>query len=107
MVGWHHRLNGHEFESAPGVGDGRGSLVRFCPCRCRVGHDGTTELSIQKKGTLNNIFHVLNEHNEVSKAIYGLLNHGKTDTFSADNLVNLFNIFWKRAIKMFHKRITW
>ena len=22
-VGWHHRLNGHEFEHAPGVGDGR------------------------------------------------------------------------------------
>ena len=26
MVGWHHRLNGHEFEQAPGVGDGQGSL---------------------------------------------------------------------------------
>ena len=22
MVGWHHRLNGHEFEYAPGAGDG-------------------------------------------------------------------------------------
>ena len=29
MVGWHHRLDGHEFEQAPGVGDGQGSLV-FC-----------------------------------------------------------------------------
>ena len=27
MVGWHHRLNGHEFEQAPGVGDGQGSLM--------------------------------------------------------------------------------
>ena len=27
MVGWHHQLNGHEFESAPGVGDGRESLT--------------------------------------------------------------------------------
>ena len=26
MVGWHHRLDGHEFEQAPGVGDGQGSL---------------------------------------------------------------------------------
>ena len=26
MVGWHHRLNGHEFEKAPGVGDGQGGL---------------------------------------------------------------------------------
>ena len=31
MVGWHHRLNGHEFEQAPGVGDGQGSLVCCSP----------------------------------------------------------------------------
>ena len=24
MAGWHHRLDGHEFEQAPGVGDGQG-----------------------------------------------------------------------------------
>ena len=27
MVGWHHWLNRHEFEQAPGIGDGQGSLV--------------------------------------------------------------------------------
>ena len=27
MVGWHHRLNGHEFGWTPGVGDGQGGLV--------------------------------------------------------------------------------
>ena len=26
IVGWHHRLNGHEFEQAPGVVDGEGTL---------------------------------------------------------------------------------
>ena len=26
MVGWHHQLNGHEFEQAPGVSDGQGGL---------------------------------------------------------------------------------
>ena len=26
MIGWHCRLNGHEFKQAPGVGDGQGSL---------------------------------------------------------------------------------
>ena len=26
-VGWHHQLDGHEFEQAPGVGDGQGSLA--------------------------------------------------------------------------------
>ena len=27
MVGWHHQLDGHEFEQAPGVGDEQGSLA--------------------------------------------------------------------------------
>ena len=27
MVGWHHQLDGYEFEQAPGVGDGQGSLA--------------------------------------------------------------------------------
>ena len=31
MVGWHHQLNGHEFEQVPGVGDGQGSLVCCSP----------------------------------------------------------------------------
>ena len=28
MVGWHHQLDGHEFEQALGVGDGQGGLPR-------------------------------------------------------------------------------
>ena len=31
MVGWHHQLNGHEFEQAPGVGDGQGGLAYCSP----------------------------------------------------------------------------
>ena len=31
MVGWHHQLNGHEFEQAPGDGEGQGSLACFSP----------------------------------------------------------------------------
>ena len=31
MVGWHHRLNGHEFEYSPGVGDGQGGLACCSP----------------------------------------------------------------------------
>ena len=27
MVGWHHRLDKREFDQAPGVGDGQGSLA--------------------------------------------------------------------------------
>ena len=45
MVGWHHQLNGHEFEQAPGVGDGQGGLACCSPWRCRVGHGWATELT--------------------------------------------------------------
>ena len=31
MVGWHHWLNGYEFEQAPGVGDGQGGLACCSP----------------------------------------------------------------------------
>ena len=31
MVGWHHQLNGHEFQQALGIGDGQGSLVCCSP----------------------------------------------------------------------------
>ena len=31
MVEWHHRLDGHEFEHAPGDGGGQGSLMCYSP----------------------------------------------------------------------------
>ena len=31
VVGWHHWLNGHEFESIPGIGDGQGGLACCSP----------------------------------------------------------------------------
>ena len=39
MIGWHHQLNGHEFEQSPGVANGQGSLVCYSPWGHRVGHD--------------------------------------------------------------------
>ena len=41
MVGWHYRLDGHEFEQVPGVGDGQGILA----CCSSWGHkeSDTTE----------------------------------------------------------------
>ena len=35
MVGWHHQLNGHEFEQALEVGDRQGSLVCCSPRGCK------------------------------------------------------------------------
>ena len=44
-VGWHHWLDGHEFEQVPGVGDGQGSLACYSPWGLRVRHDWATELN--------------------------------------------------------------
>ena len=41
MVGWHHRLHGHEFEQVPGVGEGQGSMV----CWGRKESDTTEQLN--------------------------------------------------------------
>ena len=35
MVGWHHPVDGYEFEQAPGVGDGQGSLACCSPWCCK------------------------------------------------------------------------
>ena len=42
MVGWHHRLNGHEFEQTPGGSEGQGSLACCSPWSCK--ESGKTEL---------------------------------------------------------------
>ena len=41
MVGWHHWLNGHEFEQTPGDSDGQGSLACCSPQGCK--ESDTTE----------------------------------------------------------------
>ena len=35
MVGWHHRLNGYEFEQALGDGEGQGRLACCSPWDCK------------------------------------------------------------------------
>ena len=35
MVGWHHQLNGHEFEQTLGDSEGQGSLVCCCSWGCK------------------------------------------------------------------------
>ena len=45
MAGWHHPLDGYEFEQAPGVGDGQRSWACCSPWGHRVGRDWATELN--------------------------------------------------------------
>ena len=53
MVGWHHRLNGHEFEQALGDGEGQGGLA----CCRSWGHkeSDTTELLNNNNKVYNSI----------------------------------------------------
>ena len=53
MIGWHHWLNGDEFEQAPGDGDGQGSLVCCSPW-------GRKESDVTKQ--LNNSNHFAHNH---------------------------------------------
>ena len=48
MVGWHHRLDGHEFEQAPGVGDGQGGLASCSPWG-RKESDTTEQLNANRE----------------------------------------------------------
>ena len=43
MVGWHHRLDRYEFEQAPEIGDGQGSLV--CCTWSHIESDTTEQLN--------------------------------------------------------------
>ena len=53
MVGWYHRLNGHEFEQVSGDGEGQGSLA-CCSPWVRKESDVTEQLNNSNSG-----FHVL------------------------------------------------
>ena len=50
MVWWPHQLDGHEFEQAPGVGDGQGGPMLQSLGWQRLGHDWATELNWRIKG---------------------------------------------------------
>ena len=49
MFGWHHRVNGHEFEQTPGDSKGQGSLACCSPWGCK-GLDMTLRLNNNNRG---------------------------------------------------------
>ena len=50
MVGWHHRLNGHEFEQTLGIGNGQGSLVWCSSWDCKES-DTTKHVHRKRSGS--------------------------------------------------------
>ena len=78
-VGWHHRLDGHEYEQAPGVGDGQGSLA----CCSPWGHkesDTTEQLNLTElKGSLKT------QRDGVGREVGGGFRMGNTCKSMADS----------------------
>ena len=62
MFGWHHRLDGHEFEQALGVGDGQGSLVCYSPW-------GHKELDMTEQLNNSHIIYSLDLEPRVQKSV--------------------------------------
>ena len=51
MVGWHHQLNGHEFEQAPGDDEGQGGLVSCKPWSCKESATTTQQQLVSDSAT--------------------------------------------------------
>ena len=83
MVGWHHRLNGHEFEQAPVDSEGQGSLVSCSPRGCKdpshvLLRNGTTALPLLRgqmvgQGSLET--DGLNPHSTTLRSVCHLRSH--------------------------------
>ena len=61
MVGWHHPLDGHEFEQTLGVGDGWGSPACCSPWGHRLGYDWASELIFQYRLLCINLMATTNQ----------------------------------------------
>ena len=100
MVGWHHRLDGHEFEQALGVGDGQGSLVCCSPW---VKHDWAIELKWASLSKFCNIlmikyFIYFGKKTKIS-LVFGLMYLRETASVVIQSLsrVQLFATSWTAA----------
>ena len=71
MIRWHHRLNGHEFEQDPGVGDGQGSLACSSPWD-RKEYDITEQLNWTELNWTDNL-RTLQEWRILKTAIEGYI----------------------------------
>ena len=100
MLGWYHRLDGHEFEQAPGDGDGQGSLACCGPWGCK--ESNTPELSDWSRWAnfyfATNCFKIQllktfdNSHDLVS--YFGSCSHSAEDESSRMSLLTSLDTFW-------------
>ena len=60
MVGWHHQLNGHEFEQTPGVGDEQRGLACCSPWDLKESNMTATELNSCYQVQIPNVLKMCN-----------------------------------------------
>ena len=77
-VGWHRWFDEHEFEQAPGIGDGQGSLACCSPWGCRVRHNWVTELNWATSGCTNRRWNIQSGIILAIKRNGALIQHGWT-----------------------------
>ena len=94
MFGWHHRLNGHEFEPALGDGDGQGSLVCCSPWGCK-------ELDVTEELNNNNIYNKIMQFATTwigpENILLSEVSQPKNDKY--------YDIFYKWNLKIIQKNI--
>ena len=70
---WHHRLDGHEFKQALGVGDGQGSLACCSPWGRRVKHDWGTELNWERPSLFPQLYWGITDKLELYLKLYNFI----------------------------------
>ena len=81
MAGWHHQLDGHEFEWTPGVGDGQGGLV-CCDSRGHKESDMTEWLNWTEKLNFVTMSFLWNSYTNLITGVnlkYTKKNHSNTE----------------------------
>ena len=73
MVGFHHRLNGDEFEVSLGVGDGQGGLVWCSPWICKV-LDTTEQLNTNSCNCISGVKKKRNNSRKIESVLPGTAN---------------------------------
>ena len=110
MAGWHHRLDGHEFEWTPGVGDGQGGLA-CCNSWGRKESDTTEQLKWTESNIVFSVFcniwrepchyNSISSYNKVSSELSNLClpNSGYGRIWRNPRFMCLAPVFWKTTTK--------
>ena len=72
MIGWHHRLDGHEFEQARGVGDGQGGLVYCSPWGHKESDTPETEMTLKSRFSFL-LLYTRRENFQISLNLFNIL----------------------------------